>query len=1311
MRDGGSVEFGVRITADNQVFLNGVKAAQGELGKLGDSIKQTGTAADQATGSQENLTAAVFKGVLSFEALRKGLGLVVDSYREVRDASLEMQRGQAQLEAVLKATGGAAGQTSGSINALVDNLAKVTRFTDSDLKQAATNILTFNQVSGDSFKRILGLSADLAATGRGSLEQWSVVLSRAAQAPAESIGLLERYFGKFDSTLKVAIDDAIHFGKTQEAQTLLFDEVARRVGGTAVGAYRGLELQLGSTEKSWLKFKQTVGEEIFSANSKDVSEFAKAINFLTGKVHSFAETLKSLPGLLAPLSFTAALINAAMIASRANDRNNFASGQIAPFVPLQPAQPKPGDALMTFELRQKLREQDITAHGQYLARLFANQATETHREMDILEFQHTAGLVSEEDYIGRKEKLREEEANNEVGRIKRAIDTENSILSIAYKARKDALASPNDPNQQARLFGAEMAIVTAKGKIADLTNQEAEATKKIGDARRQQGQDETILANARRDALITITRDGDDYTLGLTKQTDEMRAQLGLIGQDELAIRLANNERKIALDLDTKLRAIAREIDDLLKKSPEARDTARIDALLAEMDRLKGAAAQAISDQAALIKQTYSAEFFATLSHDLADALITGGKDAGGKIRDILEAALKKPFTLFLQASIQGLLGQMFGGAAGGSAGGGTLGLLNTASNLYGGYSALSGGLSGTWGSAISSAGNFLGSETLQGFGLGMEAAGTAGGAEAATAVGGAAGSAGLAAAEWIPYIGWAIAAYELISTLSQDPGPARRTASVGTSPTGQYQRAGSATSPFGTFGVFGDHWFDDSSQLQPIQRWLGGESQFETAISHRLTPEETARVTGALNVPHQYNFGMENDPNGTAGALGAITIDRVKTIFNAIDPALGKLLDDFKGTGEQLIQFAANLLDIRDALKQINVTGLDVTTLGMLGKPGESIEQTFSRVGSEWSFFVQNFTTSSDALSVAQHNVAAAFTDLGITAPTTTAGFASLVHGLDLSTDAGRHMFDVLMGIAPAFLNVTNAAAQAQVQMDSLAQGFMQAAINMHGGAGGALGQGYARANLEGAAQHWLDLVGNDAGHQTVSTVIGNVPNVDPNAALAFARSFGPEAVQALTDLFNAYGQWQSALSSGVQSFTPAIQSFTGGLTAAQQELLNFQHAQASLGDWLKGLALDQNLSPLSPMEKLGLAQSDWEKTLTAAQGGDATAAGKLQGSSQTYLDLAQQLFAHGPQFVDIFNRVFNADAAIAGVPDLNTRLASVLPQNGKLPTSGDITQLGSAIGGYLQAVADRNDAAIANMRDAITRSLGAIADTVGRR
>jgi hypothetical protein len=70
--------------------------------------------------------------------------------------------------------------------------------------------------------------------------------------------------------------------------------------------------------------------------------------------------------------------------------------------------------------------------------------------------------------------------------------------------------------------------------------------------------------------------------------------------------------------------------------------------------------------------------------------------------------------------------------------------------------------------------------------------------------------------------------------------------------------------------------------------------------------------------------------------------------------------------------------------------------------------------------------------------------------------------------------------------------------------------------------------------------------------------------------------------------------------------------------------------------------LSPLSAQQQLAQAKQQYQATLAAAKGGDATAAQALQGDANTYLTASRSYYASGSQYTDIFNNVQQALSAL---------------------------------------------------------------------
>src|SRR5205085_8713515 len=144
---GGDIVFGVRITADGSAFINGVKASREEIDKLTEGLKHSSGMADGAAKSHDGLTSSVIKGTGAVEILRRAWDETVGVFHEMVDATAAAQQAQSRMEAVLRATGGAAGQTAQSISALAEEMQRTTAFDDRQIKQAATTLLTFKEIT------------------------------------------------------------------------------------------------------------------------------------------------------------------------------------------------------------------------------------------------------------------------------------------------------------------------------------------------------------------------------------------------------------------------------------------------------------------------------------------------------------------------------------------------------------------------------------------------------------------------------------------------------------------------------------------------------------------------------------------------------------------------------------------------------------------------------------------------------------------------------------------------------------------------------------------------------------------------------------------------------------------------------------------------------------------------------------------------------------------------------------------------------------------------------------------------------------
>jgi hypothetical protein len=737
IRDGGDIEFGVRVTADNQVFINGVRAATDETKKLGDAVRGAGDAAGAAGKSHEDLAGAVFKGTSAMELLKKGLEKGIELYQEMKEHTDAAQQSQARMEAVLHATGGAAGQTSETIGQLADEMSRLTRFDDSQIKDAATTLLTFDKIAGDTFTRVIKLSADLASTGRGDLQTWVTVLGKVGQNPGEAIGLFERAFGKLDPALKVAIQNASDFNDKQRAMNLLLAEGESRAGGTAQESYRGLARQIQGTAKAWDELLRTMGNEVFSAKSKDASIFEVALNKLSHDVTLFADGLRTLGdaaknvpdwvlvamglGGVVPLRHMPGAdaqqtgiggevqrLQRAIAAGKSYDGDTSELEQQLRVARMRQAAAKPAGAdpwasepgfapalsqdSLTIRQRQALRDQDTQQQEAYWDHVFSLRQNDVQRSLQIEQQRHASLLESDSDYFAHVAQLEQQQVTDRIAQLQGDLAYEKQLLASAgAEVDRAQTAFRGGTGTNEAVAAAESKLIDIRQKIKSITADLVDTEQRWGDAETKRAASQYQADMAQIDRLTAIGRAEEDTRISLETRLKGLTTERDLVGQTDEQMRQGNEALALATEYDAKRLDLVRQIADLEKDPSKVMDLVTV---REELLRLPGLFKDAMESSRDVIAQIFSrkrsADMFSGIVTGLSDvgkagwdAVVNHTGSAAKAMRDVLKrdffdwlyAQFAKPFVLNVIASLAGGMGMTgIAQAATSGAGGNTIG-------------------------------------------------------------------------------------------------------------------------------------------------------------------------------------------------------------------------------------------------------------------------------------------------------------------------------------------------------------------------------------------------------------------------------------------------------------------------------------------------------------------------------------------------------------------------------------------------------------------------------------------------------------
>lgn len=159
-------------------------------------------------------------------------GVFVKFIAETRAAEQE----QAQLAAVLRSTGEAAGFSQGTLNEMADTLESISTFSAGDITEAQTALLAFTGIVGDEFPRALQAATDMATRTGTSVVQAAETIGRALDVPSKGMAALSKQGFRFTEDQKKVVAQLEATGRTAEAQGIILKALEDSYGGAAQAA-------------------------------------------------------------------------------------------------------------------------------------------------------------------------------------------------------------------------------------------------------------------------------------------------------------------------------------------------------------------------------------------------------------------------------------------------------------------------------------------------------------------------------------------------------------------------------------------------------------------------------------------------------------------------------------------------------------------------------------------------------------------------------------------------------------------------------------------------------------------------------------------------------------------------------------------------------------------------------------------------------------------------------------------------------------------------------------------------------------------
>lgn len=203
---------------------------------------------------------AVSNGLVNVAKATAGIGLMAGAigYKLV-SAAYESQKVMAQTDAIIKATGSAAGITSEQVAKLSEKLSMQIGVDDELIQKSANLLLTFKQVHNEVgagnqiFDRAVTAAQDLGSVF-GSADAAAMQLGKALSNPVQGISALARAGINFSQSQKDQIAQMMKNNDLLGAQKIILKEVESQVGGTAAASATGFDkmrIALGNVSETF----------------------------------------------------------------------------------------------------------------------------------------------------------------------------------------------------------------------------------------------------------------------------------------------------------------------------------------------------------------------------------------------------------------------------------------------------------------------------------------------------------------------------------------------------------------------------------------------------------------------------------------------------------------------------------------------------------------------------------------------------------------------------------------------------------------------------------------------------------------------------------------------------------------------------------------------------------------------------------------------------------------------------------------------------------------------------------------------------
>lgn len=435
-------------------------------------------------------------------------------------------------------------------------------------------------------------------------------------------------------------------------------------------------------------------------------------------------------------------------------------------------------------------------------------------------------------------------------------------------------------------------------------------------------------------------------------------------------------------------------------------------------------------------------------------------------------------------------------------------------------------------------------------------------------------------------------------------------------------------------------HIFDDTDLEESFQD-LGEDvnNQFRMVFE---SIEDTVREAAlALGIPlDEINARIESfEVASQRISLKDLTADEQRDELLAV---FGEIFDDLavhvvpyieqfqqvgEGLGETLVRVATSIQVFQEAFETLGFAA-DMSDPEAVAQMAVGLVELTGGVETfiaQFSTFMDKFASDEQKLAFATEQLNSAFEQAGLTVPTTSEGMWELMQSLDATTEEGREQIATILrlaDVAAEYYDLIERAEEDRLRQAQILEQQVQLVADYIGG---------------GASSELRALVNRFEDAMDAADALGASTREYAMILRSFDRQLQRMAAELTLRIISLTQQlFGSQVQDGITA--PIAAGVEETREIANSLFTDWQRALSNLREFTQSILLNEELTTLTPAERLAEAQAQFDALLAAALGGDVEAAAALPDAARELLEVARFMFASGAEYQHIFDSVLAA-------------------------------------------------------------------------